>query len=66
VYFSHGKFHQSLIEYIAKNEGDLRPLLGPEKCYWSAIFGRLIKKFDDKSFVLDINFKKFSVQMRMG
>jgi len=29
--------------------GHLPPPYGPEKCYWSAIFGRLIRNFDVKA-----------------
>jgi len=46
--------------------GGFTPPLGSRKMLLVGDFWKINKKFWCKSFVLDINFKKFSVQMRMG
>jgi len=46
--------------------GGFTSFLGSRKMLLISDFWKINKKFWCKSFVLDINFKKFSVQMRMG
>jgi len=46
--------------------GGFTPSLGSRKMLLVSDFWKINKKFWYKSFVLDINFKKISVQMRMG
>jgi len=46
--------------------GGIYPPLGSRKMLLVSDFWKINKKFWCKSFVLDINFKKNLVQMRMG